>query len=227
MPSQNRGCLAALFGLFSGPSVAPPSPPLPTLPQALPYRLRDDFLSPIEFSFYSVLSSIVRARALICPKVRIADILFVAQQRDYFSYLNRISAKHVDFILCDLVTLKPLFAVELDDSSHSRANREARDEFVDDAFRAAGLPLLRFPAQREYNVQEVAVRVEPLLQPAPAAPEAPQSDPIPLCPKCGVAMVLRVATRGRRQGMRFYGCPNYPRCRQMKPLSAPDPSTGR
>ena len=32
------------------------------------------------------------------------------------------------------------------------------------------------------------------------------------CPKCGVAMVVRVASWGARKGERFLGCANYPRC---------------
>lgn len=41
----------------------------------------------------------------------------------------------------------------------------------------------------------------------------------PLCPHCGVPMVVRVAKRGARSGRRFYGCPNYPRCRQTRELA--------
>ena len=35
----------------------------------------------------------------------------------------------------------------------------------------------------------------------------------PTCPKCGIAMVLRTAKKGPKAGSRFWGCPNYPRCR--------------
>ncbi|MCE1226246.1 MAG: restriction endonuclease [Geobacteraceae bacterium] len=36
----------------------------------------------------------------------------------------------------------------------------------------------------------------------------------PTCPKCGVKMVLRQASTGRNAGASFWGCMNYPRCRQ-------------
>jgi hypothetical protein len=36
----------------------------------------------------------------------------------------------------------------------------------------------------------------------------------PVCPKCNRIMVLRVAKKGVFQGKRFYGCPNYPHCRE-------------
>lgn len=35
---------------------------------------------------------------------------------------------------------------------------------------------------------------------------------VPMCPKCGCPMVLRIARRGDRAGKPFYGCSTYPRC---------------
>jgi len=37
----------------------------------------------------------------------------------------------------------------------------------------------------------------------------------PRCPRCGVPMVLRMARRGDQKGRLFYGCPNYPLCREI------------
>jgi hypothetical protein len=37
--------------------------------------------------------------------------------------------------------------------------------------------------------------------------------PIPSCPRCGSAMVLRKAGKGSRVGSAFWGCSKYPRCR--------------
>lgn len=35
----------------------------------------------------------------------------------------------------------------------------------------------------------------------------------PVCPKCGAAVIKRVATKGANAGKEFYGCSNYPKCR--------------
>lgn len=40
-------------------------------------------------------------------------------------------------------------------------------------------------------------------------------DEPPRCPRCGVPMVLRIARRGEKPGRLFYGCPNYPLCREI------------
>lgn len=39
----------------------------------------------------------------------------------------------------------------------------------------------------------------------------------PVCPRCGSAMVIRTARRGRSAGARFWGCSAYPGCRATRP----------
>lgn len=60
--------------------------------------------------------------------------------------------------------MKPLVGIELDDSSHDRADRQERDEFVNEVFQAAGLPLIHIPVQREYNTRELAAQIAPLIK---------------------------------------------------------------
>lgn len=39
------------------------------------------------------------------------------------------------------------------------------------------------------------------------------TDGNPVCPDCKIHMVLRIAQRGPSPGSKFWGCPNYPKCR--------------
>jgi len=39
------------------------------------------------------------------------------------------------------------------------------------------------------------------------------------CPKCGAEMILRTAKRGANAGNQFWGCSNYPKCRQIVSIS--------
>jgi hypothetical protein len=212
MSSEPKGCLAVILGLFGihlgGPARA----------KELPYRQRDDFLSPAEFSFYRVMVAAVGDRAVVCPKVNLADIFYVAQPNENQAYRNKIDRKHVDFLLCDPTTLKPRLGIELDDSSHGRRDRRDRDGFVEQVFEAAGLPLLRVPALAAYNPAALWSQIAPCLElvaPQPAnVPLVPGSGP-PLCPKCGVPMVLRTASKGPQAGKQFFGCKNYPKCREI------------
>jgi ssDNA-binding Zn-finger/Zn-ribbon topoisomerase 1 len=55
-------------------------------------------------------------------------------------------------------------------------------------------------------------------------PQSSQAVEPPICPKCGVTMVVRTAGRGTRKGSQFYGCPNFPRCREAVPISGAIPA---
>jgi predicted RNA-binding Zn-ribbon protein involved in translation (DUF1610 family) len=39
---------------------------------------------------------------------------------------------------------------------------------------------------------------------------------VTMCPKCGGALIKRLAKRGAMAGNAFYGCANYPKCRYTK-----------
>ena len=185
-----------------------------------PYHLRDDFLSRAELSFYLVLKQAVSDKVLICTKVDLGDLFYVKSNdpSKYRTYTNKIDRKHVDYLLCDLKTVRPLLGIELDDKSHQKSDRQARDEFVEKVFTAANLPLVRIPVHRSYSTSELesllrqyigSNQVEMTSQSVITEKESAT----PRCPKCGIEMVLRKAKTGSNQGGRFWGCPDYPRCR--------------
>ena len=43
----------------------------------------------------------------------------------------------------------------------------------------------------------------------------PSGSAAPICKRCGVPMVKRVAKKGKNAGSEFWGCPNYPHCRYI------------
>ena len=207
------------------------SPKTEKAEQDFPYALRDDFLSPAEQSFYQVLRTVGGERLLICPKVALAD-LFFAKTGDYRQnriFLNRIDRKHVDFLLCEPKTMRPVVGIELDDKSHDRPERQERDEFVDGVFAAAKLPLVRVPAKRGYAGGELNNLLRQYFQTGPLAGVPPSSElvtsptpgmaalsaavevgeantsGVPCCPKCGGEMVLRTAKTGANQDWQILG----------------------
>jgi len=232
--AEKPGCIGYILGLIS--KLLGRKPVSPT---ALPYKIRDDFLSPAELSYYKVLGSVIGPKAAICTKVRLADILFVSRPNENISYFNRISQRHVDFLLCDSVNMRPILVIELDDLSHSRSSRKEKDSILGEALHAAGLPILRVTARRKYSREEV---IAPLRQffsgsgssedvrssetdtEAQATPQISLEKSPPICPKCNVPMVLRVASKGEHKGSSFYGCQNFPNCRQVIPVGKEQPA---
>ncbi len=150
--------------------------------EALPYHLRDDFLSPAELNFYRILCVAADDWAVICPKVSLAD-LFYAQTGDYAintTYRNKIDRKHVDFLLCDRHSMVPLVGVELDDGSHRRPHRRDRDRFIEAVFQAAGLPLVRIEVQSSYNVQAIGAALRDwarVSEEEPGSAAEPEAEP--------------------------------------------------
>lgn len=188
-----------------------------------PYFLRDDFLSPAGHNFFLVLKHIVSGRAIIFTKVALGDLFFMkSDDRSKFRTLtNKIDRKHVDFLLCDPKTVRPLVGIELDDKSHQRGDRKVRDEFVEMVYKAADLPLLRISAQRAYSTSELESLLSQLISlnsmETPSQPVVPEKEnPVPLCPKCGREMVLRTAKKGSNLGEQFWGCLDYPNCRGVR-----------
>lgn len=211
---QNRGCLALFLG--GGRAAPKVEAEAQTEIQAPTYRVRADFLSAAELTFFRSLVAALGGRFVVFPKVNLGDIFF-SPTRDVADR-NRIDRKHIDFLIGDGVTFRPVMGVELDDSSHSTSKAAERDAVKDAAFESAGLPMLRL-TNRVYTAAEIVAAVDSKLGPASSEPQVPAHPTdvasVPggtfACSSCGGEMKLRPAVAGRYAA--FYGCSNYPRCR--------------
>ena len=150
--NEPPGCLGILLKLFGVKAPAK---------QQLPYARKDYLFSRAERSFFGALQQVVGSELLIFAKVRLGDLLYIKKgTENRQSFFNRIQSKHVDFVLCEPGEVRPALVIELDDSSHDKASRQARDAFVDDALAAAGLPILRVRAKSGYNPDELAESIK-------------------------------------------------------------------
>lgn len=132
----------------------------------LPYDVQETLFSPAERSFLGVLDLAVGDKARVFAKVRVADVLTPEAgmgKSKWQQAFNKISAKHLDYLLCHPADLSFICAIELDDSSHRQQKRRARDSFLKAAFDSAGLPLLQIPASSHYQVEELRDLILPLL----------------------------------------------------------------
>jgi hypothetical protein len=78
---------------------------------------------------------------------------------------NRIDRKHADFVLTAPAAagpraFAPLLIIELDDATHTRPDRQSRDEFLDRACAAASLPILHMPVANTYDPAAVAEKIK-------------------------------------------------------------------
>jgi very-short-patch-repair endonuclease len=68
----------------------------------------------------------------------------------------------VDFAICDLRTLQVVGVIELDDSSHGQSSCRRGDDFKNKALAAAGVPIVRIPAQKAYSPSKVREKMAAL-----------------------------------------------------------------
>ena len=157
MAGEARGCLASVFGMFSG-SASPGArdDQRQAKPTTFPYERADRFLSLAEAAFLTSLRAAVADEYEVFAKVRLLDLLKLKAGEGRQAALNRVQAKQLDFLLCERGTSRPVLAIELDDSSHQRSDRRARDAFVEEVLVVIGLPALRVPVTRAYDAREIA-----------------------------------------------------------------------
>ena len=212
-------------------------------PVVFPYQSKDVLCSPAERSFLGVLDNVVGKSYRIFAKVRLADIVNVqsglnASARQ--SAFNRISGKHLDFVVCDANDLSIIGVIELDDKTHRGKGRQGRDQFLDQTLEAAGIPVLRIKAQSTYSVKEISSSLDSAfniggevqfednqvmddaIEISDEKPEDkftynPEAEIVaPVCPKCGGELIQRAATKGQYAGQKFWGCSNFPKCKFVK-----------
>lgn len=194
-----------------------------------PYRLRDDFLSPAERSFYLTLRASVDEWADICPKVNLGDLFYATCKNfgERQSYTNKINRKHIDFLICDKKTARPLLGIELDDKSHNLVARQERDHFIENVFKVANLPLERISVKNAYSPKELnsrlttlaGIQTPPVENTTESIPPDNKNENTQNCPKCSSEMALRTAKSGTNQGQQFWGCTNFPKCRTILPFT--------
>jgi hypothetical protein len=147
MSSQNPGCLGFLLGLGRKQQVS----------TQFPYKAKEYFFSNAEASFYHFLRQMTGESVIIFPHVALRDLISVAgvEKSSFYKFYNQIDRKQVDFLLVDSKSLKPMLVIELDDSSHQRADRMERDGFVEKVLATANIPIARVPVRQSYDAREL------------------------------------------------------------------------
>ncbi|GAD89939.1 hypothetical protein VHA01S_030_00140 [Vibrio halioticoli NBRC 102217] len=106
-----------------------------------------------EQKFYLVLKSMFNGHQFdIAQKVRLADIILPRNPKDITSF-NKISRKHIDFVITDSKTSKILCAIELDDRSHLTPSALKRDKVKNIALKSAGVTFFRVKTGTNYSQQ--------------------------------------------------------------------------
>ena len=138
-------------------------------PRALPYYSREHLLTRGELAFYRVLRQVLPPRLHVSFKARLSDVIACPGWAWKQGFHSRISQKHLDFVVVDADTTAIRFAIELDDRSHQRRDRQERDLFLDRALAAAGVALVRVPAAASYDPAGLREQLRAVIRASAAA----------------------------------------------------------
>ena len=122
------------------------------------YEIRKAYQKKWLFSYnekdaYKKLKNIIEQRGYtVFAKVRLFDLVEpIKDNPKYKTFLYKIQAKHVDFVLAD-EKLVARYIIELDDSSHNEAKGAERDQFVDTVLESTGYKVLHTKSIEEQQI---------------------------------------------------------------------------
>ncbi len=119
------------------------------------YARKKSLLTPCEIEFLQALKRIEANRCEVLYQVALVSVIDKKTQTAYRNELFRI----IDYAFVDRRTYAPLLLVELNDSSHLRADRKLRDEKVAEICRKAKMPLVTFTVEESRDFALVKKRI--------------------------------------------------------------------
>ncbi len=123
------------------------------------YTAKKHLMTASEEAFFRMLTDVGADKYYVFPQVHLSGILDHKVPKQNWKYAFRhINGKSVDFVLCDKMTLKPVYAVELDDYTHQYKNRVERDREVDRIFEHTDIPLVRFTNYTSLSLDDIVAK---------------------------------------------------------------------
>lgn len=125
-------CPAAPAGAPTGDAPASAAPDTPYL-----YALRNRLVSANEQGYYTAIQAALPPGYHVYPQINLAAVI---ERTDHARFCNELF-RNVDFLITD-GNFTPKIAVEINDRTHYRADRQERDKKVRRICKEAGLPLV-------------------------------------------------------------------------------------
>jgi very-short-patch-repair endonuclease len=124
------------------------------------YKRKNFFLTRAEHECFDALMAAVGNDYLIFAQVHLPTLIdnkVVGQ--NWRAAFRHINGKSVDFVLCDKAYISPKLAIELDDKTHERPERQERDVEVERILDEAGVPLLRLENKGRFDSSELSRQI--------------------------------------------------------------------
>ena len=225
--------LLALYYLMKSGKFSKSSPP--EAPD-YPYIRESALLTTYEQSFHRALLRVLDDQYQVYPKVGLATILSIDPElpdRSLGAARERIEREIVDFALCERDGTGILGVIQLDPYTHQPDGRRRFDTFIDQALKAAGVPVVRMPIKENYSEQELRIEItrslvlnwgtdrsggKPMISDVEAQKSVRDTEGSALgnCPSCGSPLQVRQARTGKFAGKHLLACSRYPACKNIR-----------
>ena len=137
----------------------------------LVYQKRVALFSPDDREFYHVLKQVVAGDFEVFGKIRVADIVYpkkvVVPRGGNRTGLSPVAGRYFDFVLCDLISLNVVCAIQLHDKTNPARQAEFQDDALSSVCDSVGLPLVRFAIKAQYSVDEIRDKLQAAMSKEP------------------------------------------------------------
>ena len=132
-----------------------------------PFYARKPLSIPEQVMYHRLVKSL--PQCMILAQVQASRLLGVKRGYDFHRWANRINRLSVDYVVCHRDSTV-IAALELDDASHQARGREEVVWRKERAFKAAGVPLLRWSVRDLPDEAAIRAALEPVLNRPAATP---------------------------------------------------------
>ena len=130
------------------------------------YVKKSFLLTDEEKNIYKNLQTIAsRYNYVVFPKVKLTSVVYIPKgTSNWISLWNRISPRQVDFVICEVESLKPVVAVEISGGEEPDGAKIEKDEFVPRVLEKAGLSYLLMAPGDILNSDELTAILKPVIE---------------------------------------------------------------
>ncbi|MGI5911520.1 MAG: DUF2726 domain-containing protein [Syntrophomonadaceae bacterium] len=131
--------------------------------ESMPYTQRDHLLDSQELNIYNMLTNILPSKSyIVLPRVRLADFITVPPQAsNRAEYINQISQRSIDILICESEELRPVAIINLENDTGGK-KKQLANRFTRKVIDAAKLPFLDLKTSSPPSETELANRLRQL-----------------------------------------------------------------
>lgn len=125
------------------------------------YESKRYMISLNELNFFKQLQKLINEMDLnLFTQVSLYSIIETKNKTYNYEELNKIKSKSIDFVIADKKSCRARLCIELDDTTHKKSDRKARDKFINELFENMEIKLLRITVREDYEEEIKQIKQE-------------------------------------------------------------------